>query len=181
VSAATIANDGAQMRPTLLKAIVDGEGNVIREYDPELRWDITKDPIIDKYENPSGIGACRPTGEKTTVAPWVIETVQQGMRGAVQFGTLQKEFANVTVAAAGKTGTAEYCDEVALLKNKCQYGNWPSHAWTVAYAPYDDPEIVVVAFVYNGNEGATVAAPIVRRTIEAYFELKAIDSQIAVQ
>lgn len=175
VSAATIANDGAQMRPTLLREIVDGEGNVIDAFQPELRWDITKDPLIEKYENPSGIGACRPTGEKTTVQPWVIETVQQGMRGSVQFGTLAKEFANFPVAAAGKTGTAEYCDEVALAKNRCIYGNWPSHAWTVAYAPYDDPEIVVIAFVYNGNEGASVAAPIVRRVMEAFFELKTID------
>jgi penicillin-binding protein 2 len=42
----------------------------------------------------------------------------------------------------------------------------------VGYAPYDDPEIAVVAFVYNGDEGSKVAAPIVRRVMEAYFELK---------
>ena len=178
MSAATIANDGAQMRPTLLRQVIDGDGNVIQDFEPEMRWDITTDPLIEKYENPSGIGACRPTGEVTTVQPWVIETVQQGMRGAVQFGTLAREFENVTVAAAGKTGTAEYCDEVALAKNRCEYGNWPSHAWTVAYAPYDDPEIVVIAFVYNGTEGASVAAPIVRKVIESYFEIKAVDTEL---
>ena len=37
------------------------------------------------------------------------------------------------------------------------------------------PEIAVVAFVYNGGEGATVAGPIVRQLLEAYFELKAGD------
>ena len=51
-----------------------------------------------------------------------------------------------------------------------------SHAWTVAFAPYENPEIAVVAFVYNGTEGATVAGPIVRRVLEAYFELKNIDT-----
>jgi penicillin-binding protein 2 len=45
----------------------------------------------------------------------------------------------------------------------------------LSYAPYDDPEIVVVAFAYNGGEGATVAGPIVERVIKAYFELKSID------
>lgn len=180
-SAATIANDGVQMRPTLLREVVDGNGNVIREFTPEERWDLTKDALIEKYENPSGIGACRPTGEKVTVQSWVIETVQQGMRAAVQYGTLAKEFENVSVAAAGKTGTAEYCDEVAFSKNLCQYGNWPSHAWTVAYAPFDNPEIVVIAFVYNGKEGATVAAPIVRQVIEAYFEIKSIDTELGLQ
>jgi len=178
MSAATIANDGVQMRPTLLREVVDGNGNVVREFEPEIRWDITTDPLIEKYENPDGIGACRPTGEIVTVEPWVIQKVQEGMRGAVQFGTLAKEFADVPIAVAGKTGTAEYCDETAFSKNLCQYGNWPSHAWTMAYAPYDDPEIAVIAFVYNGKEGATVAAPIVRQMIEAYFELKTIDTEL---
>jgi penicillin-binding protein 2 len=181
MSAATIANDGVQMRPTLLREIVDGEGNVIQSFHPEERWDITQDPLIEKYENPAGIGACKPTGELTTVQPWVVETVQQGMRGAVQFGTLADEFADFPVAAAGKTGTAEYCDEVAFAKGRCVYGNWPSHAWTMAYAPYDEPEIVVIAFVYNGQEGATVAAPIVRQVLEAYFEIKAIDTELGIQ
>ena len=45
----------------------------------------------------------------------------------------------------------------------------------MGYGPYEDPEIAVVAFVYNGGEGASVAAPIVRKIMEAYFELKAID------
>jgi penicillin-binding protein 2 len=46
----------------------------------------------------------------------------------------------------------------------------------VTYAPFENPEIAVVAFVYNGGEGSSVAGPIVRRVMEAYFELKAIDS-----
>ena len=59
----------------------------------------------------------------------------------------------------------------------CTHGGkrWPRHAWFIGFAPFDDPEIVVVAFCYNGGEGASVAAPIVRRVLEAYFELKAID------
>jgi penicillin-binding protein 2 len=101
------------------------------------------------------------------------------MRRVVTAGTLKKEFANFTIAAAGKTGTAEYCDKYANAKNLCIPGNWPSHAWTVAYAPYDNPEIAVVAFVYNGGEGASVAAPIVHQVLQAYFELKQIDNQLA--
>jgi len=80
------------------------------------------------------------------------------------------------IQIAGKTGTAEYCDNVAQSRNLCVPGNWPTHAWFVAYGPYEDPEIAVVAFVYNGGEGASVAAPIARKIMEAYFELKAIDS-----
>jgi penicillin-binding protein 2 len=46
----------------------------------------------------------------------------------------------------------------------------------VGYAPYDDPEIAVVAFAYNGKEGSTLAAPIVRKVIDSYFALKAADA-----
>ncbi|MCL4257850.1 MAG: penicillin-binding protein 2 [Anaerolineales bacterium] len=180
VSAATIANDGAQMRPTLLRQIVDGEGNIIQDFEPDLRWDITKDPVIEHYENPQGIGACRTTGEMSTVDPSVIDAVQRGMREAVTYGTLAERFANLTIAAAGKTGTAEYCDQVALANNRCQYGAWPSHAWSVAYAPYDDPELAVVAFVYNGSEGSSVAGPILNRVIQAYFEIKSIDTRLGL-
>jgi penicillin-binding protein 2 len=118
---------------------------------------------------------CQETGEKRTIEPWVFQTVQEGMRRAVLSGTLEKQFANVNITVAGKTGTAEYCDRFALEKNRCIYGNWPTHAWTVAYAPYEDPEIAVVVFIYNGGEGASVAGPVVKRIIQAYFELKAVE------
>jgi penicillin-binding protein 2 len=177
-SAAIIANNGALMRPTILRDILDGDGNVIKPFVPEQMWDITTDPMIDVIADPVSPGGCenKITGEKKTVDPYVIGKVQEGMRLAVLEGTLAREFANVTVTAAGKTGTAEYCDKYANEKNLCKPGDWPTHAWTVAYAPYDDPEIAVVAFVYNGGEGASVAAPIVRMLLESYFELKAADT-----
>ena len=177
LSAATIANDGALMRPTILQEILDSDGNVIKEFLPDQVWDITSEPLIDVFEDPSSPGGCESklTGEKKIVEPWVIEKVQEGMRQAVLNGTLTNEFENVNISVAGKTGTAEYCDKYANDKNLCIPGNWPTHAWTTAYAPFEDPEIAVVAFVYNGGEGASVAGPIVRQLLEAYFELKAGD------
>ena len=84
-----------------------------------------------------------------------------------------------TIEFAGKTGSAEYCDNIAQAKNLCIPDNWPVHAWYVGYAPYTDPEIAILAFVYNGGEGSTVAAPIVYDVMKAYFELKDIDSGTA--
>jgi penicillin-binding protein 2 len=175
LSAATVANNGKLMAPTLLYEVLDSEGNVIQPFTPRMRWDLTADPVIQVYED-NTIRGCQPTGEMKTVQPWVFEQIRTGMRLAVLEGTLKKEFANVNIAVAGKTGTAEYCDEFAKAKNLCEPGNWPSHAWTVAFAPYEDPEIAVIAFVYNGGEGSSVAGPIVRRVMEAYFELKSVDS-----
>jgi len=179
MSAATIANDGKLMKPTLIREITDAEGNVLQPFSPLMRWDITKDAVIQEFYDTT-IRGCEPIeGRTKTVQPWVIDKVQEGMRRAVTNGTLAREFRNVTIAVAGKTGTAEYCDQYANAKNLCIPGNWPSHAWTVAYAPYEDPEIAVVAFVYNGGEGASVAGPIVRQVIEAYFALKRIDAELS--
>jgi len=178
LSASTIANDGELMRPTILREILDSDGNIIKSFVPDSVWDITSEPVIDIFDDPSSPGGCESklTGEKKSVEPWVIEKVQEGMRLAVLDGTLTDEFENVNISVAGKTGTAEYCDKYANEKNLCIPGNWPTHAWTTAYAPYEDPEIAVIAFVYNGGEGATVAGPIVRQFLEAYFEIKAGDT-----
>ena len=103
-----------------------------------------------------------------------LEVVREGMREAVirELGTAKG--ANLPyIEVAGKTGTAEYCDNVARPLGYCVPGQWPAHAWYVGYAPYDDPEIVIIAFVYNGGEGSRIALPVVRETMQAYFELKA--------
>ncbi len=176
MSAATIANDGKLMKPTIIREVVDGEGNVVQPFVPTMIHDLTTDAVVKEYvQYVAGSGGCQPTGGYKTVRPEVIESVQQGMRQAVVVGTLKDQFANFAIAAAGKTGTAEYCDPFAQEKNLCSYGNWPTHAWTLGYAPYEDPEVAVVVFVYNGNEGASVAGPIVRSILDAYFEIKNLD------
>jgi len=180
MSAATIANDGKLMQPTLLRDVLDSEGNVAQSFEPVMKWDLTKDAIIQEYYDTTIRGCEAIEGQTKTVQPWVIDKVQEGMRLAVTNGTLTKiqDLYNLDIPVAGKTGTAEYCDKYALEKNRCIPGEWPTHAWTVAFAPYDDPEIAVVAFVYNGGEGASVAGPIVFQVLDAYFELKSIDNAL---
>jgi penicillin-binding protein 2 len=205
LSAATIANNGRHMQTTIIKEVTDNNGKVIPlwrdaagnfyfEPGPDrwqispnqghVKWDITIDRIIKDYfcEN----SYCAETGDMKTVDPFVLQKVQEGMRLAVtdDTGTLNKIFVKPSqlfnkpfpIAVAGKTGTAEYCDDIARAANRCRFGEWPTHSWTVAYAPYDDPEIAVVAFAYNGGEGASVAGPMVRLALAAYFCLKTLDS-----
>ncbi|MFN8414241.1 MAG: penicillin-binding transpeptidase domain-containing protein [Anaerolineales bacterium] len=198
MSGATIANRGKLMQPTIIREVTDGEGKPtemwfnpetftvnefqtpgsyqISPFTPNLKWDVTVTPLIKNYSCDGGY--CSLTEELKTIKPESIEAVRGGTRLAVTaplFGTLHGVFNDFPIAVAGKTGTAEYCDDVARKANRCNFGAWPTHSWTLAYAPYEDPEIIVVAFAYNGGEGASVAAPIVKRVIEAYFELKAID------
>ncbi|MBM2844030.1 MAG: mrdA [Anaerolineales bacterium] len=162
-SVATLANDGKVMRPHVVQQVLDGEGNVLVDVQPELLWDISD-------------GVLTPDTPDALVDPWVIDLVQQGMRLVTTEGTAFT-YANLdTISSAGKTGTGEFCDRLALERNLCEPGNWPTHAWYTAYAPFENPEIAVVAFVYNGGEGAVTAGPVVKQVLEAYFELKAIDA-----
>lgn len=196
-SAMIVANDGKFIQPTLIREVLDEQGNIVpmwrdpngelvsaqtpgsfqvSPFQPHLKWDLTTDPIIQEFGETT-IRGCEPIlGQTKTVQPWVFDVIQEGMRLAVTSGTLEEIFATATIQAAGKTGTAEYCDQYAAAQNRCIPGSWPTHAWTVGYAPFDNPAIAVVAYVYNGGEGASVAGPIVRRTMEAFFELKNIDS-----
>lgn len=172
-SIATIANGGKLMKVSLISKVEAADGTVTQQFEPTMLWDITKDPKIAVYDGNIA------TGEMKTVQPWVIELAKKGMEMVTQAGgTAAFEFKDDTNKVAGKTGTAEYCDDFALANKLCGVGigGWPAHAWFVGYAPYDDPEIVVVAFAYNGKEGSTLAAPIVRKVIESYFSLKAADA-----
>jgi penicillin-binding protein 2 len=174
-SIATIANGGEHMQLGLISKVVAADGSVTQQFEPKVLWDITKDPVITEYDGSV------PTGNMKTVQPWVIELAKRGMEMVVETGgTAYEEFIGDTNKVAGKTGTAEYCDDWANAQGLCVPGNWPAHAWFVGYAPYDDPEIVVVAFAYNGKEGALFSAPIVRKVIDTYFQLKEIDAALQV-
>jgi penicillin-binding protein 2 len=128
------------------------------------------------------------------VEPTMLNYIQQGMHNVTQpGGTAGPGFVplegqpntndtfgyNVPghpdIYTSGKTGTAEYCDEIANTKNLCIPGSWPSHGWFVGYAGASatkPPEIAVVTIVYNGGEGSIVAMPVVREVTACYFFLK---------
>jgi penicillin-binding protein 2 len=161
-SVASLANDGQVMWPHVVQQILDGEGNVVEDVQPRLLWDYSDGEITDPRD--------------VLVEPWVIDVVQEGMRLVTTEGTAHTYGDLETISSAGKTGTGEFCDALALQRNLCIPGNWPTHAWYAAYAPFENPEIAVVAFVYNGGEGAVTSGPIVRQVLEAYFELRAIDA-----
>jgi len=72
--------------------------------------------------------------------------------------------ANVKIAS--KPGTAEHGTDPK---------NTPPHAWYVAFAPADNPQIAVCVVVENGGDrglaatGSSVAAGVGRATINAYL------------
>jgi penicillin-binding protein 2 len=75
------------------------------------------------------------------------------------------------VAAAGKTGTAEFFIDrnKDRLPDRDSEGNLPTHAWFIGFAPYENPEIALVVFVFGGGEGSATAVPIANEILNYYF------------
>jgi cell division protein FtsI/penicillin-binding protein 2 len=90
-----------------------------------------------------------------------LRVVQAGMRDNVTSpkgsGRLLQ---SLPITAAGKTGTSQFD------------GSDPkrTHAWYTAYAPYENPEIVITVLVEAGGEGHAAAVPIVKNALQWWAE-----------
>ena len=83
-----------------------------------------------------------------------------------------KKAAMKDILVAGKTGTAQV---VTLGKERKKAHQIPwkerDHAWFIAYAPVEAPEIAVATLVEHADGGGgAVAAPITQTVLEAYFD-----------
>lgn len=105
---------------------------------------------------------------KVKLRPETLEIVKSGLSGVVNEpgGTGWAAKSQLT-SIGGKTGTAQ----VVAIKRDSQYlsEKFRDHAWFVAFAPVEKPEIALAVFVEHGGHGGTAAAPIAKRAIEAYM------------
>jgi penicillin-binding protein 2 len=98
--------------------------------------------------------------------PEHLQLIRQGMAGVVNEPGGTGGAARIWgVVAAGKTGTAQV---VALGKK-----GGKDHAWFVAFAPLEAPELAMAIVVEHGGHGGAAAAPIARRIFEAHFQTPA--------
>ena len=86
-------------------------------------------------------------------------------------GTGRKAFTGANYRVAGKSGTAQ----VFSLKENEKYNaaglkkELHDHAWFTAYAPYDNPKLVVTVILENAGGGSSNAAPLVRQVMDYYL------------
>ena len=80
-----IAANGKRFKPHLVKRMVTQDGELIREFQPELLSDLTEQGV----------------------EPYVIKLVQDGLREVTVTGTAASSFRGFPYPIAGKTGTAE--------------------------------------------------------------------------
>ncbi len=86
----------------------------------------------------------------------VFDIVKQGMFLVVNGAGTAGRIRSNEIQIAGKTGTA-------------QNPHGKDHALFIGFAPFDNPKIAVAVVVENVGFGATYAAPIAKKMIEAYL------------
>jgi penicillin-binding protein 2 len=143
---------GVVWRPQVVLRLEDERGETVRQFAPEERGRI---PIQ---------AATR-------------EAVLEGLEAAVNrpFGTAYgHRLAGATMA--GKTGTAQVVKLGAKRLKAAQVSYFErDHAWFAAFAPMDDPEIVVVVLNEHSGFGASNAAPTASAVVKKWLELRAQD------
>lgn len=143
---ALLVNNGSAARPHLVKEIEDGVTH-------ERRPVVTETVKLDlKQEN--------------------INVVKRAMVGVTTEGTAARVFGGAGYVSGGKTGTAQV---IGIGKNE-KYNaavlaeHKRDHALYTAFAPVDNPRIVIALIVENAGFGGTAAAPIARKAMD-YFLL----------
>ena len=103
--------------------------------------------------------------------PENMEVVRRAMVSVTQDGTSARVFAGAGYLSGGKTGTAQAVGIAAKEKYNASKmeEHQRDHALYVAYAPADDPKIVLAAVVENAGFGAASAAPITRRVFDYWL------------
>jgi len=142
-----VANGGTIYKPEILKTIETDKGKIL-------------------FKSESLITGKLPASSTT------LEIVKKGLWETVNTRKGTARIARIPgIKISGKTGTAQVVSsdiDDTDSEEEREYHLKP-HAWFVAYAPSDDPQIAVVVIIEHGEHGSSTAAPIARELIKTYL------------
>ena len=130
----------------MIAAALGNEGIAMRPY------------VVDAVTTPSGdmVRSADPAALARMFDSGIAADLLTMMEAVVATGTgTAAQVDGLTVA--GKTGTAE--------------GSGGPHAWFIAVAGHDHPEIAIAVVVEGAGSGGRVAAPLARQVLEAWRDL----------
>ena len=131
---AAIANGGTLYRPQYILGWSGDDGRFCSQFSP------------------------RPT-RKISLAPDTLKFVREALWGVVNSPEGTGRRGRVPgMDVAGKTGTAQVVE-----RGRGGSRRFSDHAWFVAFAPKDEPEIVVAVVIEHGGHGGAAAAPVVQK------------------
>ncbi len=150
VLASALANGGTRYKPLIVKIIETAEGEMV-------------------YRSESQVTGRLPTSQPT------LEIIKKGLWGAINNNKGTGWIARIDgINVSGKTGTAEVVSRKKdnSIPEEDRAAHLKPHAWFMAYAPSDDPQIAVVVLIEHGGHGSSSAAPIARKLIKTYLSAK---------
>jgi penicillin-binding protein 2 len=128
-----MVNGGTRYQAHVLQSVRTASGEILYETTPT---------VLDQMD----------------LRPTTVQTLLDASRMVVtESSALRNHFKNVSVAVAGKTGTAQVTKTAS------------DNAVFAGFAPYDDPAVVVINVLEHGSSGSN-AAHAVGAILEAYFE-----------
>ena len=144
---AIIANNGIAFRPHLVRYVQDSKTSQLQIIPSEVLYNLNFKP-----------------SNLTLIQKALVDVTGPG-------GTAARAGANSAYPIAGKTGTAQV---IALKQNEKNTESQVDerqrdHALFIAYAPADNPQIVLAVLVENGGHGAATAAPLARQVLDFYL------------
>jgi penicillin-binding protein 2 len=147
IETVAVANGGTIYEPRVVHHMTDANGGLQKDFEPAI---VRKLPISDEE-----MGYIRQ-------GMWEVMNASYGTGYAARVPGVEM---------GGKTGTAEFCEYIPEEQDcrRDKDDNLPTHAWFTAFAPYENPEIAVVVFLYNGGEGSAAAAPVAQKILQSYF------------
>jgi penicillin-binding protein 2 len=154
---AAIANGGTLYQPQIIREVINDRGEIVKPFAPKVIRQLRLDPYYIQLIQDT---------------LWRVVNEQGGTAWVSRLEGFEY---------AGKTGTAEFCDDVAYKIGICYTGIeiLPTHAWFVSYAPAQNPQIAMAVYVWNGGQGSGVAAPITQRIYNQYFNVGIPEDKLA--
>ncbi len=146
-----LSNGGILWQPQLVRSIETMDGKIHKEFLPAKKGELSlKKETIDLLGH----------------ALWGVVNEPTGTGKAAR---------RPNADVCGKTGTSQVVGlpENERARREKKLGVLQrDHALFVCFAPLKDPEIAVAVIVENAGHGGSVAAPIARKILDAYFEGK---------
>jgi penicillin-binding protein 2 len=143
---AAIANGGKLWVPQIVERVQSPDGKTIQEFAPRLR-------------------------RQLSVSADTLQKVRAALHDAVYHGpphegTSWNAHVPKELDVAGKTGTAQ----TGKFHKEGEEGDENnSHSWFASFAPYKNPQIVVVVLIEHGGFGGKVSTPTATEIYQGYF------------
>ncbi|MFC4992821.1 penicillin-binding protein 2 [Rubritalea tangerina] len=160
----SIGQGDSEATPLQMAAVVSAVANGGKLYQPRIVRKVSHPDLGIQISNKPKLKA---NLIQQGLAPNHLESIRKGMfLAANKVGGTARRAAPDEVEIGAKTGTAQTSD----------LGIKTHVAWTVAFAPYDNPRYVVAVAVKRGGSGGKVAGPLVKLILTGLFAQEAGDT-----